>query len=353
MKHTILLVSIFLISVINKAQTEEFSINDTLGQEVDLFGKTEMLHFTLESDFKKFRKEKFKGKYQKALLKYKINDSTEINKNVRIKARGEFRRKHCSFPPIRLNWRKTEVVKNAFSQYYKLKMVTHCSGSKYYEQYVFKEYLCYKLYNILSDMSFRVRLIDVEYIDTGKKKKKEHNTFAFFIEDLDMLAKRSNAFVVESDKLGIRSVEKDNAMQVGFFQFMVGNADWSVPGQHNVKLLKSKNFEETQAWAVPYDYDYCGMVNASYAIPDETKLGIKSVTERVYLGICQPESEFQTIITKFKKHKDEFYDEINNFEYLEPRYKQEMIGYLDEFFRMIDTKNFYDNYLKKHCKNVD
>jgi len=353
MKNILLLFQILLISVVSTSQTEEYALNDTLSQEINLFGKENPIHFTLKADFRKFRREKFKGKYQKAKLIYKINGSTEINKDVRIKARGEFRRRHCSFPPIRLNWRKTEIVKKEFSQYYKLKMVTHCSGSKHYEQYVFKEYLCYKLYNILTEKSFKVRLIDVKYIDTGSKKKKEHKTYGFFIEDLEMLAERSNAFVIESEKLGIRNVEKGNAMQVGFFQFMVGNADWSVPGQHNIKLLKSKNYEQTQAWAVPYDYDYCGMVNASYAIPDETTLGIKSVTERVYLGICQPESEFQAVIEKFKKHKDEFYDEINKFENLETRYKQEMIEYLDEFYRIIDSNNFYNNYLKAHCKKIN
>ncbi len=349
----LLLLTILFISALSTAQTDIFTINDTLSQEVDLFGTKEILHFSLESDFKKFKKEKFKGEYQKASLIYKINDSSEIKKGVRIKARGEFRRKHCNFPPIRLNWRKADLVKQEFSQYYKLKMVTHCNGSDHYEQYVFKEYLCYKLYNILTDMSFRVRLIDVKYIDTGKKKKNEYKTYAFFIEDLDMLAERSNALVVENEKLGMRNIEKQNMMLVGFFQFMVGNADWSVTGLHNVKLIKSKDFQETQAWAVPYDYDYCGMVNANYAIPDETKLGVKSVTERVYLGICQPENEFQPIIEKFKKNKDAFYDEINNFEYLEPRYKNEMIGYLDEFYRTIESKTFYDNYLKVHCNKID
>ena len=353
MKQILLLFPILFISVVSSSQTEEYALNDTLTQELNLFGKTKPLSFTLKSDFKKFRKEKYKGKYQKAQLIYKINDSTEINKEVRIKARGEFRRKHCSFPPIRLNWRKTDIVKNELSQYYKLKMVTHCTNSKSYEQYVFKEYLCYKLYNILTDLSFRVRLIDVEYIDTSKKKKSEYKTYAFFIEDLDMLAERSNAFVVENEKLGTRNVEKQNIMQVAFFQFMVGNADWSVPGLHNIKLLKSKDYQQKQAWAVPYDYDYCGMVNASYAIPDETKLGIKSVKERVYLGICQPESEFKPVIEKFKNHKDAFYDEINTFEYLDPRYKKEMTLYLDEFYKMIDSKNFYQNYLKVHCKKLN
>ncbi|MEN8120548.1 MAG: hypothetical protein ABFS35_09390 [Bacteroidota bacterium] len=353
MKHILLLLSILFFSVIGASQTDEYVLTDTLTKEFNLFGREKPLSFTLKSDFRKFRKEKYKGKYQKAQLIYKINDSTEINKEVRIKARGEFRRRHCSLPPIRLNWRKKDVVKKELSKYYKLKMVTHCNNSKYYKVYILKEFLCYKLYNILTDMSFKVQLIDVKYIDTGNKKKNEHITYAFFIEDLDMLAERNNALVIESEKLGIRNVEKQNIMQLAFFQFMVGNADWSITGLHNIKLIKSKDYQQTKAWAIPYDYDYCGMVNASYAIPGESKLNVKSVTERVYLGICQPESEFKSVIEQFNKHKDEFYDEINNFKYLDPRNKKEMIEYLDEFYKTIASKNFYNSYLKAHCKRVD
>ncbi len=350
MKTILLLFQILFISIASISQTNEGILNDTLSGAINLFGEDTPLYFTLKSDFKKFRKEKYKGKYQKAQLIYQINDSTKINKQVRIKARGEFRRKHCSFPPIRLNWRKTEIVKNEFSQYYKLKMVTHCNGLKYYKQYVFKEYLCYKLYNILTDMSFRVRLVNVKYIDTRHRKQKEYETNAFFIEDLEMLAERSNALVLENEKLSQRHVEEQNILQVAFFMFMIGNADWSVPGQHNIKLLKSKDYNVKKAWAIPYDFDYTGMVNAIYAIPDEERLGVEKITERVYLGLCKPESKFKPLIEKFKTHKDEFYDEINNFEYLEIQYKKEMTDYLDEFYKVIESENFYTNYLIKHCK---
>ena len=349
----LLLLTLLVVPFVNNAQTEEYILNDTLIQEVSLFGKDSPLHFTLKSDFKKFKREKFKDKYQNAQLIYKINDSTEVNKDVRIKARGEFRRKQCSFPPIRLNWKKTETVKQEFDNYYKLKMVTHCSGSEYYEQYILKEFLCYKLYNILSDKSFNVRLIQIKYIDTGGKKKNEFTTWSFFIEDFGMMAARNNAHKLKNEKLGIRNVEEQNMMEFSMFMFMIGNADWSVTGLHNLKLLKSKDFQQTKAWAVPYDFDYTGMIDAAYAVPDEERLGIKDITERVYLGPCKEEGEYKPVIEKFKNHKNEFYDKINNFEYISEQSKKEMIKYLDEFYSIIDSENFYSNYLKSHCRKVD
>ena len=357
MKKNILVLSIsifiFFISVKSISQTDEYVLNDTIVQNIKLFGNDEPIYFTLKSDFKKFKKEKFKEKYQPAQLIYKINDSIEVNKNVRIKARGEFRKKHCNFPPIRLNWRKTEIVKNEFVDYYKLKMVTHCNSSEHYEQYILKEYLCYKLYNIISDKSFRARLINITYIDEGHRKKKEIKTWSFFIEDYTMLAERCNSYKLKNEKLGMFSVEEQNLLEFSMFMFMIGNADWSVTGLHNLKLLKSKNFQQTKAFAVPYDFDYTGIVNASYAIPDENRLGISHITERVYLGPCKSEDKFKPIIKKFNTHKNEFYDLIESFEYLKEQSKAEMIEYLDEFFSIINSKNFHYNYLKSHCRTVD
>ncbi len=332
---------------------QEFIVNDTLAQTVNFFEDTSILNLTLLSDFKKFRKEKFKGKYQPATLIYQLNDTFKLEKNIRIKARGEFRRKQCFFPPIRINWRKTGNVKSEFADYYKMKMVTHCGKSPKFQQYILKEYLCYKLYNTLTDSSFRVKLAKIKYIDTGSKKNDETETFAFFIEDADMLAKRLNAIQIKIDNINMKDVEKNNILLVSLFQFMIGNADWSIAGRHNVKLIKSNDFQKTKVYAVPYDFDYTGMVNAHYAIPDNERLGIKHITDRVYLGLCLPKVDFLPVIDYFKKNKENLYRTVKSFKYLNEKNKVEMVNYLDRFFQIIDSPRFYDDYLIEHCKSYD
>ena len=71
----------------------------------------------------------------------------------------------------------------------RIKVVTHCKGSQDYEEYVLKEYLCYKIYNIISPVSFRVRLVRMTYVDTGRKNKVTEG-WAFMIEPKHMLAER-------------------------------------------------------------------------------------------------------------------------------------------------------------------
>ena len=91
------------------------------------------------------------------------------------------------FPPIRMNFKKAGFQKTDLSKIEKMKMVTHCEYGN--EQNLFKEYIIYKLYNVLTDYSFRVRLIKIEYINTYKKSK-PINSYSFFIEPIEMLAER-------------------------------------------------------------------------------------------------------------------------------------------------------------------
>jgi hypothetical protein len=128
-----------------------------------------------------------------ALLTYHINDKDSINKEIRLKSRGEMRNGYCDFPPIRLNFKKTEFQREDLRKIETMKLVTHCEYGN--EEDLFKEYLIYKLYNVLTDTSFRIRLVKIEYINTYKKSK-PISTYAFFIEPIEMLADRINSVEV-------------------------------------------------------------------------------------------------------------------------------------------------------------
>ena len=120
---------------------------------------------------KKLAKEKYKEPYQEATLRWMKEDGDTMVHNLKIKARGEFSKGHCLYPPITLNFKKSEQDQEYFNDVNKLKLVTHCNKSKDYQQYLFKEYLVYRMFNLLSDKSFRVRLFIIEYKDSQMKKK--------------------------------------------------------------------------------------------------------------------------------------------------------------------------------------
>jgi len=322
---------------------------DTLSQDFGLFTKDDILNLSLRFDMTQYTRKKPKDEYMDAILTYHINETDSINKEIRLKSRGEMRNGYCSLPPIRLNFKKTEFP-NAkdLDKIEKLKMVTHCKYGN--EDYLLKEFLIYKLFNVLTDTSFRVRLVKMEYINTHKKSKPV-NTYAFFIEPVEMLAERVNATVVNSVNLTQKNIVPQMMDRMAIFNYMIGNTDWSVPNLHNCKVLSTLNFNSSGlGMVVPYDFDYSGLVDADYAIPYEP-LGLSSVRERRYVGICRTEDVFLNAIKEFAGKKEAFYKVINDFQMLDEKEKAKMISYLDSFYDEFDKRNSIVNSILKGCTN--
>ena len=309
-------------------------LNVDFYQNWELFDDDKPLTLSLSFDTKKFRKEKYKAEKMPAVISVHLKDTT-INKEIRIKARGEFRRGYCYFPPIKLNLKKTDFTNEYMEAQTTLKFVTHCKNSKLFESYILKEYLVYRMYNILTDISFRVRLVQMEYIDT-QEKQKTFVKYGFIIEHINSVADRTNSLRLKNENLAQSLMDKDIMALVALFEFMIGNTDWSVTGLHNIKIIKSKDFTKHEPVLVPYDFDYSGMVNASYAIPSEI-LDIESVRERLYWGACLPEENIQNAKAIFLGRKNSFYKLVQEFPYIDKSVKREMVDYLDSFYRILDS----------------
>lgn len=321
---------------------------DTLRHDFGLFANDDILHLSLRFDIREYIRKKPKDEYLKAILTYHINAKDSINKEIRIKSRGIFRNGYCTFPPLSLNFTKTDSIKSDPGRITKIKVVTHCQSGN--ENYLFKEYLIYKLFNILTEYSFRVRLARIDYISsTGKSKT--ISTYCFLIEPLHILARRTNSIPVNSTTLGQKNIIPEIMNRVTIFNYMIGNTDWAVTFQHNCKILAG-NFPDKPGLgiAVPYDFDYSGLVDAHYAVPSE-KLGLESVRQRRYLGLCRTEDDFLKALEQFSDKKPDFYKVINEFPYLNEKIKKSMIKYLDEFYLGIDNRNTIINNFLNECDN--
>jgi hypothetical protein len=346
----VILLAVFSFSQV-KAQddlTERYSVTDTI-EDFGLFTGDDILNLSLRFDVTTYKRKKPKDEYMDAIMTYHISKDDSINKNIRLKTRGEFRNGHCSFPPIVLNFKKTEFEKADLDKIGKVKMVTHCMTGN--EDYLFREYLVYKLYSVLTDTSFRVRMVNITYINTFKESKPV-STYAFFIEPLDLVAERINALPVDLPSLNQKNIIPEMMDRMAIFNYMIGNTDWSVPNQHNCKVLSDPNSaRQNLGLIVPYDFDYSGFVNAGYAVPVED-LGIESVRQRIYQGVCRDDGTFMDALQEFTAKKEAFYNVIREFQYLDERSKKDMIRYLDEFFGMLDKRNsiLYD--LKNTCKEL-
>ncbi len=112
-------------------------------------------------------------------------------------------------------------------------MVTPCRG----DQYVINEYLVYKLYNLITPKSFRARLVKVIYQDTVKNKSSDPY-YGILLEEEKQMAKRNMSHSVEIERLSPKKTQKEIYLTMAVFEYLIGNTDWGVEYQQNIKLIK-------------------------------------------------------------------------------------------------------------------
>lgn len=335
-------VSVFMIVVLlfmGAGQTlyAQDGTNDSLKQNFRLFEDDKILDICLRFDLSTYFKTKPQENYLSANLTFNPGKSDSISRDIRLKTRGVFRNKYCMYPPIELNIKKADFGFRDLKKISKLKLVVQCSQGKSNEDYILREYLAYKLFNVLTDTSFRVRLLSISYIDS-KNSKKPVKQYGFFIEPADVLARRVNSFLVKSATLTQKAIIPGIMDRMAIFNYMIGNYDWSIPGQHNVLIIKAPVVDPFgRGIAIPHDFDWTGLVNASYAIPAEN-IGTENVRDRVFTGVCRNKDVYLRELDEFAAKKAEFYKVINDFPYLNQYAKKDMTRYLDEFFDQLAGK---------------
>ena len=240
-----------------------------------LFASAEPLPITIAADFRAVQRDR-DPKSEKtfpATVTVPNEDGTIATIPIQIRTRGHSRRlrQTCDFAPLRLEFIKEQARKTVFEGHGPLKLGTHCRSNSLFEQYVLREYTVYRLYNLLTQFSFRARLARVTYVDTVKNKTLD-TRYAMFVEDDDDVARRMSGRI--SDRLGLlfRNVDADTILLMTLFEYLIGNTDMSMKLQHNVRIV------ETPAnvfYPVPYDFDYSGLVDTSYAAADTKLFGIR------------------------------------------------------------------------------
>jgi hypothetical protein len=263
-----------------------------------LFEGDELINISLRFDLTNYIRKKPKEEFLKAIMTFHISETDSINKNIRVRSRGENRNQTCYMPPMELNFKKADFEYADTNKFSKIKLVVPCNTGSDYEEYLLREYLIYKLFNVLTDTSFKVRLLKINFIDTYKPRKPT-SQYAFLIEPLELLTARTKSVEVASKALNQKSITQKAMDRVAIFNYLIGNYDWSVPNQHNIRVVKSTTFDQIGLGiAIPYDFDLTGIVNASYAIPADI-IGTKNIRERLFLGICRSKEDFLKALVEF------------------------------------------------------
>jgi hypothetical protein len=308
-----------------------------------LFKSNDTLKFSLITHMKPLLADRGdKPVYHSGHVKYKTTKGKSVNLPIKIRVRGNFRkdRANCNFPPLLLNFDKKNKGNSVFNMQNRLKLVTHCIA----RDYIAKEELVYKIYNLLTDYSFKSRLATVTYIDSAGKSprgsvKKPEIRPAFIIEDETILAKRINTKPYKKVRVRQNQLDTLTMATISIFEFMIGNTDWSVPYQHNISMFYR---EGALPIPVPYDFDHSGIVNAVYANPAQ-ELNLSSVKERLYRGIFYSKPMLDRVFDKFRMAKPEIYKLYEANPALEPSYIKYATKYLDEFYEIIDNEKDVKN----------
>ena len=302
---------------------------------------------------------KIRLNYSNNNLNKNTNDSTlmktklffiQENKNkeidVLLRARGNFRRKHCYFTPVKIKIKKRDASNTIFSDNRTLKLVLPCKNERDKNDNILKEFIAYKIYEIISPFYFKTRRLEINYTDQKPKKQKNFNLIGFFIEDDDKVAKRFDSKIIKR-KISPLAMDDFNSVNLSFFNFLIGNTDFSSAHQHNGKLL----FYEKKIIPIPYDFDLTGWVKPKYGLGITNRLGY-SFEERNYIGFKREKSIYSKVRNHYLTLKEKILKTVKLYE-PEFEYKKSynlMMNYLGEFYEILENDNLYNSLIISKAK---
>ncbi len=329
----------FLMTISSFAFANETNAPESI---FDQMNYQQVLDMTLEVDVKSLTENRRSKEDYTATMSFVDATGTTQEWDTEVNIRGKYRRMNCAeMPPLKLNFKKGDLAAVGLSSSNDLKLVTYCvEDETEAKELLLKEYLAYKLYNIISDASYRVQLVNVTYKDINTTE--ELKQWAFLIEDTAQLRERLGADKCEATfNTTAKQYNADEFKTMALFQYMIGNSDWNTLMGKNIKVVKKGD----KLMAIPYDFDFSGMVNAPYAKPN-VDYQLTSVEDRVYLGFDKDVKKMEATYQHFVDHRSELLALVYNFELLEMSTRKEVILYLNDFFKEGSELKTKKNYTK-------
>jgi len=313
-----------------------------------LFQSSDPLRFTLTADFRTVNKERDPASTRRfpAVLRIADGDGQGRSIPVKLRTRGHFRlmARNCSFVPLRVEFPRQEVEGTVFEGAGSLKLGTHCEGDQEYEQYTLREYLAYRIFNLLTPRSFRARLAKATHVDSTSGKTLA-TRYAMFIESEADVARRLEGRIVHLPRALFRNLDSETLTLMMLFEYLIGNTDFSIFALHNVRLVQD---QARILYPVPYDFDLSGVVNARYAVPDR-KLHIETVRDRLYRGPCRSMEELRPLLAAFRARKADVMAAVDAVPDLEKDSRRKTREYLEDFYRTIEHSGSVKSQLMDKC----
>ena len=346
---------VILLVATGTASTAALAQEDT-AKPPKLFETEEPLEITLGAPWQDLvRNDTYKGTYP-ATIEYRDASGNLVQHQLTVERRGVKRQEACDFPPIKWRFEKGEVKGTMFRGQKSIKMVTHCKRAAHFENYYRLEMAAYRMYNLLTDYSFKVRPLKVDYKDS-KTGKTDEGRFAFIIEDDSDVAKRNDLEKLVLPRVRSTRLDQQVISTFALFQLLIGNLDWSAlkgPGSeeccHNVKVIGPEPLKDTDPIVpVPYDFDSAGLVNAPYVGPPQG-LGVRSITQRLYRGFCSHNHSLPEARALIIENETAILDTIRSDELLSKNSHKKALKFLKKYFEMLRDDDDFNKQVIMKCR---
>jgi hypothetical protein len=318
-----------------------------------LFADSTPLTLMITGPFRLLSRDGRQRPQRDAVLTYRDLNGQETSVDVRIRIRGKSRLEVCSFPPLRLNFKRKQLDATVFAGQNRLKLATLCKPTDEYRDWLTQEYQIYLMFNALTKRSFRVRWLEVEYGDTDERRGRTFTEPAFVIEEDWEVAERNGMEVAEPDnRIELPTLARRHTALLALFQYMIGNTDWAAtqgpegePCCHNGKVVVS---DAGERFVIPYDFDQAGLIDTSYASPNP-QVSIRSVRERLYRGYCPMNDELDWAVARLNEQRSAI-EAILREGPVSANARDRALAYLGESYSIINDPDRFRKEIVEGCR---
>lgn len=321
-----------------------------------LFDSDEVLDVVIEVPIRNLKMQRHKNPQFTGTFRYSDASGKEQALAIEVTTRGNSRLEICDFPPLRITFNRDETQGTLFEGQRGLKFVTQCMDGSIGAGWVHLEHGIYSVYNLLSDHSYKSRKLNVIYRDTNSRRRDRVQP-AFILEPDKQLAKRLGRERIRPPLVEPLQMSIMETARNVLFQYLIGNTDFGLKrgpkGEgccHNGRVYARPGAADD--WVtVPYDFDYAGIIDTKYALPDE-KLPIRRVRTRLYRGFCWHNDLLPGVIELFNQNRNDIEAALLPTG-LSKSKSRSVKKYIDDFYEIVNDSKQLQKHLIDKCRGPD
>ena len=272
---------------------------------------------------------------------------------LQVRGNWRLRKDNCTYSQLWLDLKRGQTPGTIFENQNRLKLVVQCRRQDRYADLIVKEQQAYQIFEELSDYNFDTRLLNVTYADS-EREGSTRTHLGFFIEHQNRLQERFGMEEVELNNIPFRELNAPQASLTALFMLMIGNTDFSISQApegdeccHNAKLLVNDSGEY---FAIPYDFDASGFVDAPYAAPPAPAMNIRNNRQRAYRGYCAHNDSLESATSALQQARTQILSIVSDESRVSSRTANTSSKYVQDYYEILDTPRSFQRSIIDDCR---